>query len=253
MTKLECDSKIAYDSPDHINPWGSKRDNSKSKMFMRKLFFLFWNRKNIPKILDLGCSGGGFIRDCTNNGYFGIGLEGSDYSKIRNRAEWVTIPDSLFTCDISRKFLLKDDKNKILKFDLITAWEFLEHIPKSRVSQVIKNIKKHINKEGIFIGSICNGSDKPEGIELHLTQENKEWWLNEFRKEGLYEKKEFYSFFGNQYVRGRNQTKREFNIIMGASKDKLPVPKLKFRHNLYDLWSGCGLQRLIKIIVMGEY
>ena len=52
-------------------------------------------------LLDIGCSGGGFVRDLLDDGHIAIGLEGSDYSKKSRRAEWAIIPDFLFTADVT--------------------------------------------------------------------------------------------------------------------------------------------------------
>jgi len=38
--------------------------------------------------MDIRCSGGGLVLDGILKGHFAIGLEGSDYSKKRQRAEW---------------------------------------------------------------------------------------------------------------------------------------------------------------------
>jgi len=58
------------------------------------------------KILDMGCSGGGFVRNCLDDGCLAIGLEGSDYSKRHRRAEWRVIPEYLFTCDVTASLKL---------------------------------------------------------------------------------------------------------------------------------------------------
>jgi hypothetical protein len=62
-------------------------------------------------------------------------MEGSDYSLIRKRAEWATIPDSLFTCDITEPFVLAGPL-----FYLVTAWEVMEHISQERLPGLCNNI-----------------------------------------------------------------------------------------------------------------
>lgn len=251
-TKLICKSKIAHNSPDHTSPHGTKKDNSTNKLFNYKVYKLFKDVEQL-KILDLGCSGGGFVRDCINNGYFAIGLEGSDYSKKSKRAEWATIPDSLFTCDISKKFELFKD-NKKISFNLITLWEVFEHIPENKVDNLLKNIKSNLSKDGLFIASICNRSDKPDGVELHLCRKDKRWWMRKFEKHGFYERKELYEYFNKQYIRGRKQTSEDFNVIFGLTKkNNLEIPTQGLKHKLFDDWAGSTIQKRIKNIINGHF
>src|SRR5262249_52883832 len=147
---------VAYDSPDHRFPTGTRRDNSRNRRFNVKLYqllgrhmprvgprgaWVYWPNIDL-KVLDIGCAGGGFVKDCLDDGYLAVGLEGSDYSKKRNRAEWATIPDYLFTCDVTKDFdvVLRDGggERRIL-FDAVTAWEVMEHIAERDLPKVAEN------------------------------------------------------------------------------------------------------------------
>src|SRR5665213_486259 len=101
-------------------------DNSVNHAFNRKLFGL------LPvasvRLLDLGCSGGAAVRSILEAGGFAIGIDGSDYSQKSRRAEWATIPDYLFTADATAPFAVKNCSPESIKFNVITAWEFFEHI-----------------------------------------------------------------------------------------------------------------------------
>ena len=103
---LEAQEEVAYSSPDHAQPWGTKNDNSKNPRFNQKLYKLYSQLQTPLRVLDLGCSGGGFVRSCINEGCFAVGIEGSDYSRRHKRCEWAVIPEFLFTADITRKFRL---------------------------------------------------------------------------------------------------------------------------------------------------
>lgn len=201
--KLITKNKIAKTSPDHLNPAGTLGDNSINKRFNRKIYNLYKNKFNL-KVLDLGCSGGGFVRNCIDDGVLAIGLEGSDLSKNLGRAEWKIIPQFLFTGDITKNFQLLLN-NKKMDFDLITSWEVLEHLKEDEIKGLIKNIKKHLGKNGIFIASISNLSSMSNGVELHQTRKSKEWWKSQFKKEGFNEVKELYNYFNGQYIRGRKE------------------------------------------------
>jgi len=249
--RLDCESKIAYDSPDHINPLGTKQDNSRNRFFNEKIYRLYSqvSMKEQLKILDLGCSGGGFVNDCHNDGCFAIGLEGSDYSEDMRRAAWGTIPYNLFTCDITKRFsLYKNDKN--VKFNIITAWEVLEHLDIKGVYGLINNIKKNISKNGIFVASIENKSCKYNGQELHQTQKPKEWWISEFKRQGLIYRPDIEEYFNRHYVRGRAESNESFHIVFCINNNKVPkIPVVEKRlDRILDSWySSKLLYRILKV------
>lgn len=247
--KLECKKKIAYESFDHIYPKGSGTDNSQNWWFNYKLYKLF--PKVYLKVLDLGCAGGGFVRECINDGCFAVGLEGSDYSKRMKRAEWAVIPDFLFTCDITKEFSIKLRKNSSgVKFNIITAWEVLEHIEKKELDQLIKNIRNHLDEGGLFIASVANYSDKIGNIEYHRTQKNKKWWFKQFAKYGMYPRKDLYDYFNKQYIRGDYENDSSFHLIMCLDPKKSPkLPRRSFlqkmKDEIVDKWKGSLIQRFL--------
>ena len=111
MTKRRINTEypIAYESPDHQNPWGTKRDLSRQLRFESKLCKLML-RNNFSKLLDLGCSGGAYISNMHNLGFLAIGLEGSDFSKKNKRGPWAYLSDHvLHTCDITKPFQILFD------------------------------------------------------------------------------------------------------------------------------------------------
>ena len=173
---------VAYESNDHIHPEGTRVDNTRSKRFVIATEKLI--NKPLISIIDFGCAGGGLVFDFLLRGHNAIGLDGSDYSLKSQRAHWKVIPNHLFTCDITKPFRVKENGND-KKFDLITAWEFFEHIPEQYIKNVFDNISKLIDKNGYFIGSIGTSvSFSSTGHPLHMTVETKHWWQNIFLKNG---------------------------------------------------------------------
>jgi len=176
--KVETEYKIAFDSPDHMVPCGTKIDNSTNRSFVllmnRLLCREFPNRQ--LRFLDLGCAGGQLVKDFKDLGYISVGLEGSDYSLKHKRANWPLLAGkSLFTCDIAKPFEIKLEDKRI-KFNLITAWEVLEHIRTEELDNVFKNIINHLEEGGYFIASTASSSSTSEGLELHQTRMvNEEW------------------------------------------------------------------------------
>lgn len=160
MPTITIDTKfpIAFDSPDHLIPVGTKQDNTKNLLFVKSCEKLLKNKK--ANILDIGCAGGGCVEDFVKRGHNAIGIEGSDYSLKIKRASWATIPGRLFTCDASRDFTVLEG-SKRMKFDLIYSFEVMEHIHPDRLKRYFKNIKNHLKKDGIFIGTYtCTKSKK---------------------------------------------------------------------------------------------
>lgn len=250
---LKCNRKIAYDSPDHTTPWGTKRDNSINKFFNEKLYKLYSNLEQL-KILDLGCSGGGFVRACQNDGCLAIGLEGSDFSKKNKRAEWAIIPDFLFTCDITKNFDIYY-KNKRLKFNCITTWEVMEHIKEEDIIGVSNNVKKHISKDGLWIMSISPNEEIINGIKLHQTVHNKEWRIKKFKSLGWIHQEKYVNYFNTQFVRGpKYGASGSFHLILSLKNSKLPkIPKENFKQRILDRYRGSRIQKLLKLIVIGEF
>jgi SAM-dependent methyltransferase len=203
--KIKTDRPIAYDSPDHIQPHGTADNNTTSEGFNRKLFRL------IPPeelhLLDLGCSGGGLVKSVLDAGGFAVGIEGSDYSLKRKRAEWATIPDYLFTADATVPFRLfeesADGSEVRLKFNVVSAWEFFEHIAPDQVDGVVENVLHHLAPGGIVLASIATYPDVVGGVTLHQTVERKPWWIKKFANLGLENQPSVERFFNFDMLNGQ--------------------------------------------------
>lgn len=183
---IVTDYPLAYESNDYKIPHGTVRDNTRYPRF------ILWcekvcNKQQGLKYMDLGCSGGGLVLDAALRGHIAIGLEGCDESLKQQRAEWRLLRNNLFTCDITKKFEVTDEQNNKILFDVISAWEVLEHIAVDDLTMLCKNIKSHLIQGGYFVASIANYDDiDPEtGINWHVNQHNYEWWKEYFEKFGF--------------------------------------------------------------------
>jgi len=199
---LETASSIAIDSSDHKWPRGTAFDNSTNRNFNLKLYAFFKCRPDL-RVLDLGCSGGGFVKSFLEDGYLGVGLEGSDWSKKLRSGEWDTCPHHLMTCDITSRFALRDRAGSAMTFHCVTAWEVLEHIPVDKLPALIDNVARHLATDGIFVASVDTAPDSNPitGAVYHVTLQPKAWWLEQFAKSGLVECTD-YPFTTRDYVRG---------------------------------------------------
>jgi SAM-dependent methyltransferase len=245
---------IASDSPDHISPWGTARDNSLNIRFNNKLIRLYDYLNRFPKVLDLGCSGGGFVKSCINQGCIAVGLEGSNYSKEHNRAEWPILADNaLFTADITKEFQIIQNKVP-LQFDVITLWEVMEHLPKDRLDTVCNNIHEHLEDHGLVIASISSNEEVINGIKLHLTIQDKKQWIDMFEKNRLYHISKYSSYFNTQYVRGPKQNAPgSFHLFLSKDPLKVPkIPKLSPKEWLIDRWVMSKMQKNLQKLIVGE-
>ena len=169
--------------------------------------------------LDLGCAGGGLVVDFLKRGHEAVGLEGSDYSLVRERAEWKELAyRSLFTCDITKPFQILYNRPQIgevladsAKFDIISAWEVMEHVSQEDLPQLLLNIKNHLAPHGFFACSVSDKedyADTPEGRKhYHQTVESCQWWSTLFTTQGFSISLEIQSMFkGRQWPRGPGST-----------------------------------------------
>lgn len=179
---LETKHPVAFESPDHLMPWGTMRDNSTHKKFVdcmaRKI--QAENPGATLGALDLGCSGGQLVKDFSDLNWLAVGLEGSDFSLKHKRANWAALAGkNLFTCDITKPFKITEHGQQA-KFHLITMWEVLEHIRENDLKQLFDNIALHLAAGGYFIASTTSAPDIHDGVDLHQTKwPNSQWkqWL----------------------------------------------------------------------------
>ena len=178
--KLETDHPVAIQSDDHKFPRGTKNDNTRHPRFVRACELALGKRLLMHP--DLGCAGGGLVWDFVVAGHQSFGIEGSDLSLKERRAEWRTIPGRLFTADITQPFRLLGADGNTIKFDVITSWEVLEHIPENALPGFFDNVTRHLRPGGPFVGSIATFEDRDPmtGAVWHVTVRPREWWANKF-------------------------------------------------------------------------
>jgi len=208
------------------------------------------------RILDLGCSGGGFVRDCINDGCLAVGIEGSDYSAKMSRAEWPDIGGKfLFTADITKPFSIcvTDNLKQKITFDVITSWDVLEHIAETEIDNVCDNIHNNLEHNGICVFSISFSSDIIRGIELHQTIRPRKWWVDKFIKNGFQINENIVEYFNGQYIRGPKQNApHSFHLVLTKPSSIAPVPmKLSFFDKMADAWYYSNPHLLLRKLIVG--
>ena len=241
---MKAEKPVAYDSPDHIQPWGTVNDNSINHGFNLKL--MWWLPRSYLKVLDIGCSGGGFVKSLIDAGCVAVGVEGSDYSLKLKRAEWATIPGNLFTADATAPFEISahdGERCESMKFSVVTAWEFIEHISEPDLEMVMKNIDRHLAPNGVVIMSVSPKEEIINGVRLHQTVAEKPWWLTKFESLGFIHHDSAEAFFNLDWVRGGADAPGSFYVVLTRKGEILPhqeqlIPLSEFYAKLEECHPG---------------
>ena len=107
----------------------------KRKFFQIEKFL----KKKSPSLLDIGCGSGTFLDVCNKNGWR---VEGVDPSPIVKRKVFEE-----YKIDVHQGDFNKIKFNK--KFDIITMWGVLEHVPNPLLT--MKKVRDLLNKGGMFV------------------------------------------------------------------------------------------------------
>jgi cyclopropane fatty-acyl-phospholipid synthase-like methyltransferase len=111
--------------------------------------------------LDLGCAGGKLILDISNHEKTDIciGLDGS--VGVYKQESWSSgkNKDVLKNADLSKEFFIEKSNGDKVIFDVITAWELVEHFYENELEVFFTNVYNHLSDDGVFIGSAANYPD----------------------------------------------------------------------------------------------
>ena len=146
---------IYYQSEEYISHTDSKKtfiekiyQYVKKYMLQKKIDLIHKYTKNKGKILDIGAGTGDFLKIAQENGWKITGIEPE--KKARNRAG-------------EKGVLLEENQEKIDdKYDVITMWHVLEHIPDLE-NQIIF-LKNHLTDNGILVIAVPNYKSKDAQI-----------------------------------------------------------------------------------------
>ena len=174
---------VAEESPDHICPVGTINDNNTSPGYVTDVenYCKQYMKKDKISYMDIGCAGGQLAVDFANRGHFSIGLEGSDHNIKRGLHNWPEYHKTvLHTADLTKPYHVEKDGQKVL-FDVISAWEVIEHIHPTELETFFDNMFANLADDGVFIGSINTGPDErtlPDGstIKLHQSVFPEPYW-----------------------------------------------------------------------------
>lgn len=186
MITLLTDHPIAEDSDDHHHPDGIYFDNSLHHNFVSSVENYF---QRPIKLLDLGCAGGQLVVHMLGKGHDAVGLEGSDHClnmdmnavKLMRQMplgykNWqMHGRKNLFTCDVTYDYEIQQN-NELMKFDLITCFDVMEHFFPERIDTFCQMVLKHLAPEGMFVASIALFELAKDGAVYHNSLFPREKW-----------------------------------------------------------------------------
>ncbi len=124
------------------------------------------------KVLEIGSSYGGFINNLNKDGFGNVTC--SDMNK------------SILSDKIKNRFIFLDitDINRIKeKFDVIFAFEVLEHIAEDK--KIVKNIFHLLSENGLFIFTVPYPRNHNLYDPYHINMQYPNYWTNLFNKQGF--------------------------------------------------------------------
>ena len=104
-------------------------------------------KSKISSILDIGCGTGDFLATCAKNNWQVFGVEPND------KARAISIQKTNSKA-IYNSILTLENKNPKQKFDIITLWHVLEHVP--NLEDYITSLKKLLQPDGVLIVAVPN-------------------------------------------------------------------------------------------------
>lgn len=188
MITITAEAPVALDSNDHIHPDGIYLDNNVNPAFVNDVEKYFNKKINF---LDLGCAGGALVCELIDRGHNAVGIDGSDHCLILRKEaaykldlekpygydNWQKYGNQrLFTADITKEFQLFEN-GEPMKFDLITAWDVMEHFYPERMDTFMEQVKKHLKPDGYFVASIAKFSLNKHNVEYHNCNFPDSWWI----------------------------------------------------------------------------
>ena len=181
---LETQHPLAVSSNDHLEPDSTQEGIARPTSFVVHCTDIVGRDS---AWLDIGCGAAGLVYEAAMQGVLAFGIDGSDHCRRHGIGYWPLLPASLKTCDVTEPFAFRSAGGvEQVRFDLVSAWEVLEHIDEARINALLTNVRANLADGGYFIGSVSLLEyASPSGLPYHVTLKPKAWWAERFAQCGL--------------------------------------------------------------------
>lgn len=122
-------------------------------------------------ILDVGAAKGWFVHHCNMRGHEALGVDVSRYA-VENCAPLAH--GALTVANV--EYGLPYASNV---FDILTSWEFFEHIPEGKVGAILDDMNRVVKVGGeIWLRiALSDGASAEHDVDVtHVTMKSREWW-----------------------------------------------------------------------------
>ncbi|HXK61844.1 MAG TPA: methyltransferase domain-containing protein [Acidobacteriota bacterium] len=141
-----------------------------------------------PRLLDLGCGDASFLKEVQELSFQVFGL---DVDRAASEAfDQTEASPNLFFCNYTRRFTLRERHSRgtrTAKFQIITCWNILEHVPERQLSDLLTTLRRHLDvRLGLFLASISLRPCYLAHGECHPAARPESWWRNLFRNCGFF-------------------------------------------------------------------
>ena len=144
---IPADLNKYYESEEYQSHHNQKKTvlnfiyNTVKKRSFKKKESLFKNGKQQKSILDVGAGSGDFLQYCKDNKYQVTGTEPSETARRIAKAKGIDLYESI-------------DQVLDQKFDVITLWHVLEHVP--NLFECLDQLKSMLKEDGKLIVAVPN-------------------------------------------------------------------------------------------------
>ncbi len=122
-----------------------------------------------------------------------------------------------------------------MRYDIVTSWEFMEHIHERDIPKIIENVDRHLAVNGLWVMSVASIDDIVNGVNYHQTVKPRDWWVSFFEKYGYLTREDLVRYFNNDWVRGPLQGADSFHLIVQRKSDTGLVAPTNFQYRNTDL------------------
>jgi len=186
--------------------------------------FLEANFGHDIKVCDVGCAKGFLCKHLRTKGIEAFGIDISEYCVKEANVDYIK------TLDITDSKIMFDNKY----FNIVSAFELLEHIPEDKLSFVLKEIMR-VGKKFLFSVHASNSLNDNDNDKSHVTIKPISWWKQILARNGFINI--CHQLIPSKYYPTLEAT--NYNLFLYESRDN---------NNYYDLYKEDDLNYVLDLV-----